>query len=135
VTHPQEDPGERLRTAPVDRFAGESRVVDLEAALTRLRAEEHEAKDGHRQITVFRRAPVAYVLFAFDEGGKMEQHAAHGLVAIQVLEGRMRVRADGGEHNLAAGHVLILNPGVLHDVLALEASAMLLTVHMEAGPK
>jgi quercetin dioxygenase-like cupin family protein len=30
---------------------------------------------------------------------------------------------------LKAGHILMLNPNVPHDVRAIEASAMLLTVH------
>jgi len=122
---------ERLRPQPEERFAGVARTFDLGAALAALRAEAHEAQDGHRQITLFHRSPVAYVLFAFDPGGALNEHAANGLVTIHVLEGRMNVRADGLEHDLPAGQVLILNPGVLHDVRAVEAGAMLLTVHME----
>jgi quercetin dioxygenase-like cupin family protein len=122
---------DRLRPQPETRFAGVARAFDLGAALAALRAEAHESQDGHRQITLFHRPPVAHVLFAFDPGGALKEHAANGLVAIHVLEGRMKVRADGMEHDLPAGQVLILNPGVLHDVRAAEGGAMLLTVHME----
>ncbi len=122
---------DRLRPQPEERFAGVARTFDLGAALAALRAESHEAHDGHRQITLFHRPPVAHVLFAFDPGGALKEHAASGLVTIHVLEGRMGVWADGLEHDLSAGQVLILNPGVLHDVRAVEGGAMLLTVHME----
>lgn len=127
----QENQQERSRPAPAGRFAGQSHAFDLSAALQELRAEAHPARDGHRQKTIFHRAPVAKVLFAFDAGGSMLKHAAHGLVSIHVLEGRLFVLADGQEHEMSAGHILILSPDVAHDVRAPEASAMLLTVHME----
>ena len=75
--------------------------------------------------------PVAQVLFAFEAGGELTDHSAHGLVTIHVLEGRLMVQADGHDHELGVGQVLILNPDVPHDVRAPEAGAMLLTVHME----
>ena len=52
-------------------------------------------------------------------------------MTIQVVEGRLVVETDAGEHDLRAGQVLVLNPKVAHAVRALEASAMLLTVAME----
>ena len=121
----------RLRPAPAGRFAGQSHVFDLGAMLSELRAEAHPTQNGHRQMTIFHRLPVAKVLFAFEPEGKLANHSAHGLVTIQVLEGRLIVQADGQDHELSVGQVLILNPDVPHDVRAPEASAMLLTVHME----
>lgn len=132
----QQDGGEdRLRPAPAERFAGDSHLFDLGEALRALRAEKHAAKDGHRQITIFRRPPVAHVLFAFEPGGVLRRHSANGLVTIHVLEGSLRVEADGRDHELAAGQILILAPQVPHDVRAGEASAMLLAVHMEEGSR
>jgi quercetin dioxygenase-like cupin family protein len=83
-------------------------------------------------MTIFHRAPVTQVVFAFEPGGELADHAAHGLVTIQVLEGRLVVQADKRDHELRAGYILILNPDVRHNVRALEASAMLLTVHLES---
>ncbi|HLL38777.1 MAG TPA: cupin domain-containing protein [Rubrobacteraceae bacterium] len=122
---------ERLRQPPAERFAGQSHVIDLGATLSELRAEEHPTHNGHRQMTIFHRLPVAKVLFAFDPGGELTNHSAHGLVTIHVLEGRLMVQADGQDHELSVGQVLILNPDVPHDVRAPETSAMLLTITME----
>jgi quercetin dioxygenase-like cupin family protein len=126
----QDEQAERLRPAPVERFAGKAHAFDLAGMLTKLRAEDHPSKNGHRQITILHRAPAAYVLFAFEQGGKLERHQAQGEVTIHVLEGRLMVAADGRDHDLRAGHVLMLGAGVPHDVRASEASAMLLTVLM-----
>jgi quercetin dioxygenase-like cupin family protein len=122
--------GDRLRRAPAERFAGKAHEFDLAGMLAQLRAEEHPANDGHRQITILHRASAAHVLFAFEPGGKLDRHQADGEVSIHVLEGRLSVAAEGRDYDLPAGHVLMLSAGVPHDVRASEPSAMLLTVFM-----
>lgn len=124
---------DRLRTAPAERFAGQSHRFDLADALKKLRAEAHPVRDGHRQVTIFQRAPVTQILFAFDAGGGMPRHSARGLVTIHVLDGQLMVQADGQDHELNAGQILVLNPDVDHDVHATEATTMLLTVHLQSG--
>jgi len=48
-----------------------------------------------------------------------------------VLAGRIEVAAAGENHELAADQILVLQPGVRHDVRAIESSRMLLTVCLE----
>jgi quercetin dioxygenase-like cupin family protein len=130
-TQPDGPGPERLRTPPSERFTGPSHLISLRSALEELRAEKHPARNGHRQITLFHRAPVTQVLFSFARGGHLDEHAAHGVVTIHVLEGCLRVEVAGGKNELPAGHLLILDPDVPHDVYASEESAMLLTVHLQ----
>ena len=106
-------------------------LFDLAEVLRDLRAEAHPAEHGHRQITIFQRTPITQVIFAFEPSGELTDHMAHGLVIIHALEGQLVVQADGHDHELRAGYILVLNPDVRHNVRALEASAMLLTVHLE----
>lgn len=122
---------ERLRPHPAERFAGESHLYNLKSALETLRAEMHSAQKGHRQVTIFHRAPVAQVLFAFEAGGELADHAANGLVTIHVLEGRFSVTAAAETHELEAGCLVVLDSGVRHSVRAEETGAMLLTVHLD----
>jgi quercetin dioxygenase-like cupin family protein len=124
---------ERLRPHPTERFAGDSHIFDLSQALRELRAEAHPAQKGHKQVTIFHRAPITQVLFTFEPGSELADHAANGLVTIHVLEGHLTVQAAGQEQDLHAGMMLVLSPGVRHSVHAGEASAMLLTVHLETG--
>lgn len=132
MAHAQEgQPQDRLRPPPAERFAGGSNVVDLHAELANLRAEPHPARDGHRQVTIFHRSPFTQVLFAFEAGGVLPDHSAPGVVTIHVLDGRLTVRAEGTDHVLPGGSILILKPGLPHDVRAVEPSTMLLTVHLE----
>ena len=120
---------DRLRPHPTDRFAPSTQFLDLPKAADELRAEPHEAVEGHRQIALYRHGPVTVVLFTFEEGGSLPEHNADGVVTIHVLEGRLAVEAAGRVHDAGPGGIVALDPGVLHSVRALEASEMLLTVH------
>ena len=120
---------DRLRKPPAERFAGEEHHLDLAAALASLRREPHPPVAGHRQITVSHHGPVRLVLFAFDTGGRMPEHSTLGFVTIHVLRGALRVGTPQRRYELTAGSLLALDPGIPHDVEAIEESDMLLGVY------
>lgn len=120
-----------LRPAPAERFAGTEHRIELASALAALRSEPHEGKDGHRQITIFRKGSLRLVLFAFEAGGRLNEHRAPGFVVIHSLRGTVNVRTPGEVHQLTAGRTLVLDPDVMHDVEAAEEADMLLTISME----
>ena len=95
-----------------------------------LRSEPHDGKDGHRQITIFRKGSLRLVLFAFEAGGRLRAHRAPGFVVIHTLRGTVRVRTASEAHRLTAGRTLVLDPDVLHEVEAAEEADVLLTVSM-----
>jgi len=61
-------------------------------------------------------------------GTQMRQHKAEGRVSIQQLKGQVCIHLADRKLNLSAGHLLVLDCGVLHDVEAVEESALLLTI-------
>ncbi len=87
---------------------------------------------GHRQETIYRHGPVTVALFLFDAGARMIEHAAEGVVTIHVLDGRLKMSVEGQTHDLPAGQILVMAPGVKHDVFAELPTRMLLTVCLEA---
>lgn len=121
----------RLRRAPVERFAGTQHVYNLAEIAGQLRAEPHPVTDGHRQMTIAHHGSVALVLFDFEANGQLVNHVADGLVTIQTLAGHVQVRTPEGDHELGAGTLLVLSPGVAHDLHASVPSQVLLTVHMQ----
>lgn len=120
----------KLRPTPTERFAGTEHCIELASALVALRSEPHDGKDGHRQITIFRKGSLRLVLFAFEAGGRLDAHRAPGFVVIHVLRGTVRVRTASEAYQLAAGRTLVLDPDVMHDVEAAEEADVLLTVSM-----
>jgi quercetin dioxygenase-like cupin family protein len=121
----------RLRTHPHERFAATEHAFNVQESLAQLRGESRPTQNGHRQITLFHQTPVTMVLFDFEAGGELREHQANGLVCIQCFEGHITVSTPEHSHELTGGTMVLLRPSVRHSVRAREASAMLLTVHLE----
>lgn len=121
----------RLREHPSSRFEGDVHSFDLNAAVQKLRSEPHPAERGHRQIALYQYGTLTKILFAFDKGSVLEEHSARGVVSIHVLNGHLTVGAEGKTHDLKGGEVLVMAPGVPHDVRAVEESEMLLSVCLQ----
>jgi quercetin dioxygenase-like cupin family protein len=122
---------EDQRTPPRERFAGHAHLFDLSAEGDRLRAESSGARDGHRQITLFRAEGVSIMLFDFDAGGFLKDHAADGVVSVLVLSGDIRMTTATEDHSIPSGSLLVLKPGVTHDLRAETQSRVLLTVRLD----
>jgi quercetin dioxygenase-like cupin family protein len=125
------DTTDRLRPHPTTRFAASHQVIDLQAAAADLAAEARSSPQRHRQKTLSRFGTTTVALFHFEKGSSMPEHVAHGTVSLHILEGRMSLQAEGKQHSLAAGQILVLAPGVPHDLHADEDSRMLMTLHLE----
>ncbi|HMN41269.1 MAG TPA: AraC family ligand binding domain-containing protein [Phycisphaerales bacterium] len=123
---------ERLRQHPAERFAAPQHHYNLHEVATRLGREAEAGQAGHRQETLYKHGATTVALFLFGHLTRLPAHRAGGVVVIQVLEGHIQVTAEDRAHDLHAGHLLALAPGVEHDVLAREVSRMLLTVHLDA---
>ena len=121
----------RLRQHPQERFAAPQLVVDLETVISKLRSEPGAGERGHRQETLYRHGGYSIALFAFDRFAGLPEHKANGVVTMHVLRGCMKITAAGQVHELRAGQMLILAPGVAHAVAAEEEGEMLVTVDQE----
>ena len=128
-----EDSG-RLRRPPAERFAGSEHVFNLPVVAGELQREDHPATDGHKQMTLFHEGKLGLVLFDFKAGGVLADHEADGYVTIHTVAGELEVLTPEAMHQLPAGSLLVLAPGVRHDVTARVASQMLLTVHLVRPP-
>ncbi len=127
---PDRQSADRGRTPPRERFVGSQHVFDLAAESERLRNEPDGGRDGHRQITLFRGGDVSIVLFDFEAGGWLKEHAADGYVAVHVLSGDIEMTTGEQDYRMPAGSLLVLQPGIEHDVRAVTPSRMLLSVSL-----
>ena len=118
----------RLRQRPDDRFAAPLHHIDLAHATAELSSEAPASPGKHRQETLYKHGHVTIALFKFERGAQMLPHVAAGVVTVQVLKGRLKMTAEGKSHEVSTGQLLVMAPGVLHDVLAEEPTQMLLTV-------
>lgn len=121
---------DRLREPPESRFAGPQHRFDLGATASELKQEVAAGEAGHRQEMLYKRGPTSVSLFVFGHLTRLAPHRAKGVVTIHVLKGHLQVTAEGNSHDLHASNLLVLAPGVEHDVVALQESQMLLTVNL-----
>ena len=124
---------ERLRQHPDERFQSRQHQIDLAEVAAQLAAEPLTGTRIHRQETIYRHGPVTVALFLFDAGARMVEHAAEGVVTVHVLEGRLKMSVEAQTHDLGAGQMLLMAPGVKHDVYAERPTRMLLTVCLEVS--
>lgn len=104
--------------------------IDLEGELRQLRQDESwQRETGRSSKTLAKYPDFRIVLILMKAGSRMRQHRAEGRISIEQLKGKIRVHLDAHRKvDVQAGHLLVLDCGVLHDVEALEESALLLTI-------
>lgn len=122
----------RLRQRPEERFSGPQHQYDLDAVAARLRQEARANPSKHRQESLYKHGATSLALFVFEPLARLAPHKTAGTVVIQVLKGRLTVTAEGEPHELGPGGLLVMSADVTHEVVAREASEMLLTVHLDA---
>ena len=103
--------------------------IDLEREVEQLRQEDSWQRETGRSSKTLEKYPdFIIVLILMNSGTRMRQHKAEGRISIQQLKGQVCIHLDHRKVKMSAGHLLVLDCGVLHDVEALEESALLLTI-------
>ncbi|MDO5729728.1 MAG: cupin domain-containing protein [Actinomycetaceae bacterium] len=69
-----------------------------------------------------------HVVFSFDAGQVLTEHASPRAVIVQLLTGKMSFSIAGNDHVLEAGDVIYLAPGERHALEAIEPCYMGLTL-------
>lgn len=105
---------------------------DLARVLEQLNAEPAKNR-GQNAKTLVKYDDFRVVLTALKAGARLPEHHTEGRISIQIVAGRIQVRAEGRTFNLLKGNLLALDRGVRHDVEALEDSAFLLTIAWPRG--
>ena len=104
-------------------------LVDLYAEATRLRVEgSSEEHPGRTTKMLVKHTEFKIVLVAMRAGNTWEEHETDARIIVQPIFGHIRFRTPESSFDLREGQILVLNPGVSHDVSALEESAFLLTL-------
>lgn len=90
-------------------------------------------EDGTLSKVIHRGDGIGLVLFAFDRGQELTEHTAAVPAALQVVTGRLAVRAGDLHHELVPGGFVHLPAHASHSVEALEPTVLLITMVRAEG--
>ena len=121
---------ERLpRERPEQRLAAPAAKLELAEEVERLREEPAWQQSDRNSKTLVKHPDLRVVLLVLKAGAHLEEHHAPGAITVQALAGRVRFHvADSEPVDLLAGEMFALDQAIVHDLEAVEASAVLLTI-------
>ena len=100
--------------------------VDLEREVRVLRS--HPRRDGRTGKTLARGLNARIVLTVLDRGSRVAEHHAKEATTIHVLDGRVIVALLAASFDLSAGELLTVDRDTPHAIVAVEDSALVLTI-------
>jgi quercetin dioxygenase-like cupin family protein len=125
--HRHEDEGSSLTRLP--GLAQPLLQFDLAAEIEQLRRQESwQRGTGRSSETLVKHPDFRIVLVAMKSNTEMKEHRAKGRISIQTIVGHVRLKLPQQTVEVPAGHLLVLDRCITHDVEAVEESVFLLTV-------
>lgn len=119
---------EETRLTTARRLADPVVEFDLPPMIEKLRAEPAWKTEGHNAATIVKYPDLRIVLLALQAKAVIREHRADARISVQALTGHARLRLPHRVVDLPAGRGVALERGLLHDVEAIEESALLLTL-------
>ena len=134
VARANPDPSEWRTTHEADALSAPVMKFNLPREIESLTREPRFAEGKPSSKTLVKEPDLRLVLVALKAAGRMEEHNASGPTSIQAIAGRLRLTLRDRIVELATGDLLIMEPGVMHDVEALEDCAFLITIGRTTYP-
>jgi quercetin dioxygenase-like cupin family protein len=103
-------------------------VFDLAMIAEELRSEDAYVREGQTARTLARTSDLRIVFVAVAAGNTVSEHRIGVTASVQTITGHVGLKLQDGFVDLPAGQLLVLGPGVPHDVTAKIASTFLLTL-------
>ena len=111
-------------------LAGRVMPFDLAAESARL---DIGRQARHTARTLARLDSMRLTLMKLEAGSTIPEHQTSHHVSIHVLSGHVVLHVEGLPVDMPTGHMLVIQRGVAHDIVAKEDSSVLLTVSAPAA--
>jgi quercetin dioxygenase-like cupin family protein len=113
-----------IPSAIAGAFSGGIEVVDLGAETNRIDSDGDPQRSAR---TLVRLGTLRLTLISLQAGAKLKEHHTNHELSIQTVSGCVSIHTPHERVNLTQGCVAVLERGLLHDIQAHEASAILVT--------
>jgi quercetin dioxygenase-like cupin family protein len=132
-THKQEHKTSGTPRREAHRMSGRGLVFRVAEDIDSLRHDLEHTSGGRAAKTLAKTEGLRVTLVLIKKGSEVNPEATAGGASIEVLAGRLRVRAGGEPWDVGAGELMVLPDNLRERITALEETAFLLTVAWPAG--
>ena len=115
------------------QMSGRGQVFELANELLSLRAELEHTSGGRAAKTLAKTDGLRVTLVLLKMGATLNPESTAGGASLHVLDGRMRVDAEGQQWDLGPGDVMVLGENLREPVTATQEAAFIVTVAWPAG--
>jgi quercetin dioxygenase-like cupin family protein len=111
-----------------DTSASSSTTFDLTAEAEALRDSAIWQERGQNSRTLLKLPGLSLVMIALKSGHRIQRHQTDHRLNLQTFTGHVQLNVADDTIDLPKGNVLVLEPSIPHDVVALENSVILLSL-------
>jgi quercetin dioxygenase-like cupin family protein len=114
-------------------MSGRGHVFELADEVRSLRGELDHTSGGRAAKTLAKTDGLRVTLVLLSSGTTLNPESTAGGASLHVLEGRLRVQAEGEHWDLGPRELIVLGENLRDPVTAIEETAFLVTVAWPAG--
>ena len=131
TSHSRQTSGTTRRAAR--QMSGRGHVFELTDEVRSLRGELDHTSGGRAAKTLAKTDGLRVTLVLLKRASTLNPESTAGGASLHVLEGRVRVQAEGKQWDLGPHDLIVLGDNLREPVTAMEEAAFLLTVAWPAG--
>jgi quercetin dioxygenase-like cupin family protein len=114
------------------QLSGDVLNLDLDDEQKQILQGAKASGTGNTAKTLIKEGALRVVMVGLKQGASLREHRAEGPVAIQTLQGAVRISSPGGSEALPVGSMLVFGGGISHSVEAESDSVLLVTLALGA---
>lgn len=103
-------------------------IYDIRKIAQEMRGDAPFQRGGHTARTLTRNPDLRIVAVVMNAGNVIKDHKVDDTAQVSTFSGHVRLRLADEMVDLPAGHVMVIERGVVHNVEAVEESVFILTL-------
>jgi quercetin dioxygenase-like cupin family protein len=114
-------------------LTGPARDFNLADEIASLRSEPSWQQSDRNSRTLVHESQLRIIVTVMKAGARLHEHRTDGAVSIQTIQGHLRLGIGQDAVDLPQGRLVAIEPGVTHELDAIDESAFVLTVAWPTG--
>jgi len=114
-------------------LTGPARDFNLADEIASLKSEPSWQQSDRNSRTLVHEPQLRIIVSVMKAGARLHEHRTDGAVSIQTIQGHLRLGIGQDAVDLPQGRLVAIEPGVTHELDAIDESAFILTVAWPTG--